>query len=420
MRSSGLRPGWIFGPNLDDCYFYRLRFNDTSELLESGKESRQSLFAIKQGVPRLEDIPIIERQALFTANFEGRNSGITISKQILCIKHFPGGDRLLENTEHISKALVYSQSMKEWKWRLQPFVDLIQSPIQLSALMTSHACYPGLEESLRSQHPEIRSWMEADMDVPATFSPYILRGLLRKDLGYRGVVVSDWVDMGTINRFLLDYRKRLPLRYKQLSDHALVSVLAIEAGCHFITGTQNRILRDSRSKNIEPVITELAAFEASSPGWEETVSGRFKEALDWFRSNKILRADTIHQRAYNIPFRDKLRLMLGEEIRSGRAAGLNHFSTKGFQDLWNRQGLLHKQLRAFYIEPAYGVKSLELPYRSDDERVVSRNRNIEWLETLSKTQEYMKHETAIDWTSDESRRAWNKALVRFREERSRQ
>jgi beta-N-acetylhexosaminidase len=47
--------------------------------------------------------------------------------------------------------------------------------------MTSHTLYPKL-----------------DPENPATFSPVILRGLLRDQLGYDGVVITDDLEMGAV------------------------------------------------------------------------------------------------------------------------------------------------------------------------------------------------------------------------------
>jgi beta-N-acetylhexosaminidase len=52
---------------------------------------------------------------------------------------------------------------------------------QVGVLMTAHVLYPAL-----------------DPDLPATLSPSILTGLLRRKLNYRGLVISDDLEMGAI------------------------------------------------------------------------------------------------------------------------------------------------------------------------------------------------------------------------------
>ncbi|HSR36419.1 MAG TPA: glycoside hydrolase family 3 N-terminal domain-containing protein, partial [Desulfurivibrionaceae bacterium] len=51
----------------------------------------------------------------------------------------------------------------------------------VAAVMTSHTIYSGLDPA-----------------TPATLSPLILQGLLRQELGYDGVVITDDLEMGAI------------------------------------------------------------------------------------------------------------------------------------------------------------------------------------------------------------------------------
>jgi beta-N-acetylhexosaminidase len=55
----------------------------------------------------------------------------------------------------------------------------------VDAIMTAHVLFTALDEKL-----------------PATLSPQVVQGLLRQELGYDGVVMSDGVEMGAlINNF---------------------------------------------------------------------------------------------------------------------------------------------------------------------------------------------------------------------------
>jgi beta-N-acetylhexosaminidase len=64
---------------------------------------------------------------------------------------------------------------------LQPFRMAIAEEIEM--LMTAHVLYPAL-----------------DPDFPATLSPRIVTGMLREQLGFRGVVATDDLEMGAIVR----------------------------------------------------------------------------------------------------------------------------------------------------------------------------------------------------------------------------
>jgi len=53
----------------------------------------------------------------------------------------------------------------------------------------------GLADLIMTSHINQRGW---DEEYPVTFSGKVLRGLLRKKLGYRGLIISDDLLMGAI------------------------------------------------------------------------------------------------------------------------------------------------------------------------------------------------------------------------------
>jgi len=95
-----------------------------------------------------------------------------------CAKHFPGlGGAILDPhlvlpTVDRSLELIRSQD-------LVPFMAAAAAGV--ASIMTSHTIYPAL-----------------DQDLPATLSPKILTGLLRDELGYDGLVITDDLEMGAI------------------------------------------------------------------------------------------------------------------------------------------------------------------------------------------------------------------------------
>jgi beta-N-acetylhexosaminidase len=97
-------------------------------------------------------------------------------------KHFPGhGDAATDS--HTSLPII---NRTEEQWRqidLPPFRAAIAAGVD--AIMTAHIEVPSLEPS----------------GVPATLSHHILTDLLRGELGYRGVIVTDSLGMGGANVF---------------------------------------------------------------------------------------------------------------------------------------------------------------------------------------------------------------------------
>jgi len=103
-----------------------------------------------------------------------RDSGI-----IGCAKHFPGhGDTSQDS--HVELP-VLNLTLEELRLReLIPFKTLIE--VQIPLVMTVHILFPKI-----------------DPDVPATLSQPILNNILREELGFKGVVVSDDLDMKAIS-----------------------------------------------------------------------------------------------------------------------------------------------------------------------------------------------------------------------------
>ncbi|MEP7384080.1 MAG: glycoside hydrolase family 3 N-terminal domain-containing protein [Gemmatimonadota bacterium] len=98
-------------------------------------------------------------------------------------KHFPGhGDT--ETNSHLTLATVSASRARLDSVELVPFEAAIDAGI--GAIMTFHGFLPALDSS----------------GVPATLSPTVMTSLLRDDLGFDGLLVSDAMDMaGVVERF---------------------------------------------------------------------------------------------------------------------------------------------------------------------------------------------------------------------------
>jgi len=115
------------------------------------------------------------------------------------LKHFPGHGSTPKDS-HTELPVVDKTLQELTKHDLIPFSDNIS---QAPAIMTAHVLYPPI-----------------DPDHPATTSKTILQRLLRQQLGYNGVIISDSLTMKGIlknNDSLID-----------------VSIAALKAGCDIL------------------------------------------------------------------------------------------------------------------------------------------------------------------------------------------
>lgn len=121
------------------------------------------------------------------------------SSIISAVKHFPGhGDTKEDSHESLP---VINKTMEELSTlELLPFEQAISNGVDI--VMTAHILLP-----------------EIDADYPATLSPRVITNILREQLGYNGVVITDDLTMGAITN---DY------------GVADASLLAIQAGVDLV------------------------------------------------------------------------------------------------------------------------------------------------------------------------------------------
>jgi beta-N-acetylhexosaminidase len=134
---------------------------------------------------------------LVAAEVDGyQNSGPATQTVSSAAKHFPGhGDAATDS--HTGLPVI---SRTEQQWRdidLPPFQSAIKAGIDV--IMTAHITVPSLDAS----------------GEPATLSKPIMTGILRDELGYNGVVVTDSLQMAGV---------------RQMHPDSEIPVLALEAG----------------------------------------------------------------------------------------------------------------------------------------------------------------------------------------------
>lgn len=98
---------------------------------------------------------------------------------IACAKHFPGhGDTNLDS--HLALPKVELDIPDLHRRELVPFRAAVEAGV--GSVMTAHIVFPAYDE-----------------EVPATLSERIVRGVLREELGYDGVVFSDDLEMKAVH-----------------------------------------------------------------------------------------------------------------------------------------------------------------------------------------------------------------------------
>lgn len=189
-----------------------------------------------------------------------------------CAKHFPG-DGVDELDQHLVLGMNHL-SVPEWK---ATFGKVYQSLIEdgIESVMVGHIALPEMSRHLR---PGI-----ADEDImPATLAPELLQDLLRRDMGFNGLILTDATHM-------------LGMAAVKSREEALPS--AIAAGCDmilfandleedmaFVTkGIENQLLTLER---VDEAVTRILALKAK---------------LELYQKERIIPGDDLIHTSVNTP-----------------------------------------------------------------------------------------------------------------------
>ena len=118
-------------------------------------------------------------------------------------KHFPGHGAIVSDSHH--EASVDNRTRDEiWKCDLLPFKQLAHC---YDAVMPAHIIYPLVNDSV------------------VTYSPFWLQKILREELNFNGIIMSDDLTMFAAS---------------QIGDYSVRAEAALEAGCDMLIAANNR------------------------------------------------------------------------------------------------------------------------------------------------------------------------------------
>ena len=109
-------------------------------------------------------------------------AGVAGQNVVGCGKHFPGLGGASGDTHFVTPAIERSWD-QIWNEDAVPYRELYK---QMPMIMTNHAAYPQTQGK----------------NVPASASQFWIAQTLRKKIGYKGIVLSDDLEMGGILKFL--------------------------------------------------------------------------------------------------------------------------------------------------------------------------------------------------------------------------
>lgn len=149
----------------------------------------------------------------------GMIKGLSTSKVMATSKHFPGhGNTSVDS--HSGLPVITSSKEDLYKIELAPFIASMYAGID--AIMTTHIIFT-----------------EIDKDLPATISSKVLTDLLRNELGYDGLIITDGMEMGALKN--------------SFGSNEELAVKAVKAGVDILLYTSNTTPRNAHSAIINAV-----------------------------------------------------------------------------------------------------------------------------------------------------------------------
>lgn len=119
---------------------------------------------------------------------------------IACAKHFPGHGGC-DIDSHVTLPVVNRSEEQLVSQDMIPFREAVNKG--LASLMLAHVSYTAFDKD----------------SIPATFSPYIINKILRQDIGFEGVLISDSFMMGALREF---------------GTESEIALRSLNAGCNLI------------------------------------------------------------------------------------------------------------------------------------------------------------------------------------------
>ncbi|MCJ8296233.1 MAG: glycoside hydrolase family 3 protein [Colwellia sp.] len=189
--------------------------------------------------------------------------GINRTGNIACAKHFPGhGDTATDS--HRSLPQVTKNINQLLAEDLPPFVAAIDNDVGI--IMTAHINYPAI-----------------DAQYPATLSKKILTELLKEKLGFKGLIITDSMNMWAMRK---NY------------SPSEAAILALKAGAHLIMLSEEHYENETtpykqiQKETINGVVAAVHSGELSLAQLDDTL----KHVLCFkyqYVNNKTLRNDTV-------------------------------------------------------------------------------------------------------------------------------
>ncbi|GGF34963.1 beta-hexosaminidase [Halobacillus andaensis] len=206
-------------------------------------------------------------------------------------KHFPGhGDTAVDS--HLGLPEVPHDKERLMDVELHPFQQAMEADID--AIMTAHVTFPKIDDTKVTSQKD-----GTEISLPATLSPKVLTGLMREEMGYEGLIITDALNMkaisdhfGSVDAVIRSVKAGtdivlMPVGLEEVADGLLEAVETDEISEERIEESVERILTLKLKRGIikaesAPDMDEIIANA------EETVGSEEHQAVEEEASNQSI------------------------------------------------------------------------------------------------------------------------------------
>ncbi len=223
----------MFGFNLDLCPVLDISFDDDADNSLRGRCYGNS-------------------PAQVIRNATAFNQGLRSEGVASCGKHFPGYSRAPLDAHHELPVINLSREEMDAQ-ELAVFRHFCGEEPRVDSMMVAHGLYPGLGEA----------------ETPSSLSHRIITKLLREEFGYRGLIMTDDLDMGAIlNHYGLEQTIRMAITAG--NDLAMI--------CHRVSSVEEALgyLQGVPQGDLDRALANVAAFKAQMAPAEPWSEAEFR------------------------------------------------------------------------------------------------------------------------------------------------
>lgn len=134
-----------------------------------------------------EDIYNVSRKGL------AYMKGMQDHKVLASAKHFPGHGDTNADSHKTLPLIPYDRNRLD-SLEIYPYHDLIENG--LGSVMVAHLNIPALDSTQRYSEK-----LKESFQTPSTLSPYVVDSLLQKQLGFKGLIITDALNMKGVSKF---------------------------------------------------------------------------------------------------------------------------------------------------------------------------------------------------------------------------